>query len=156
MFCETVSLCMKLSERKHEKLYDAIFQESCNTLVALVASQYLASTKPAGSHTRFDVINKAFKSALEHHFKTVKSPMAYAGMLNISVPYLNECVKVITGSSVSHHIRNRIVLEAKRLIYHSDKSIKEIASELDGIKDFASPSEESIEKLVKQFNQNEL
>lgn len=82
--------------------------------------------------------------------------MAYAGMLNISVPYLNECVKVITGSSVSHYIRNRIVLEAKRLIYHSDKSIKEIASELDGIKDFASPSEESIEKLVKQFNQNEL
>jgi 2-polyprenyl-6-methoxyphenol hydroxylase-like FAD-dependent oxidoreductase len=27
---------------------------------------------------------------------------------------------------------------------------------LDGIKDFASPSKESIEKLVKQFNQNEL
>jgi AraC-like DNA-binding protein len=56
--------------------------------------------------------------------------MAYAGSLNISTPYLNECVKTTTGYSVSWHIQQRVVLEAKRLLYHSDKSIKEIAGEL--------------------------
>ncbi|KGO94678.1 AraC family transcriptional regulator [Flavobacterium subsaxonicum] len=127
---EMASVCMKLCERSHEKLYDAILRESCNTLVALVASQYLAFTKPTGNYSRFDVISKAFKSMLEHNFRTVKSPTAFAGLLNISVPYLNECIKATTGNSVSYHIQHRIVLEAKRLIYHSDKSIKEIAIEL--------------------------
>ena len=125
------SVCMKIYERKHEKLYDAILRESCNTLVALVASQYLAFTKPTGNYSRFDVISKAFKSTLENNFRAVKTPMAFAGLLNISVPYLNECIKATTGNSVSYHIQHRIVLEAKRLIYHSDKSIKEIAIELD-------------------------
>ena len=33
-------------------------------------------------------------------------------------------------------IKNRIILEAKRLLYHSDKSVKEIATEL-GYEDYA-------------------
>lgn len=56
--------------------------------------------------------------------------MAYAKSLNISTPYLNECVKTATGNSVSYHIQQRVILEAKRLLYHSNKSIKEIAGEL--------------------------
>ena len=56
--------------------------------------------------------------------------MVYAKCLNISTPYLNECVKRTTGYSVSYHIHQRVILEAKRLLYHSDKSVKEIAGEL--------------------------
>ncbi|GAA4317726.1 AraC family transcriptional regulator [Mucilaginibacter gynuensis] len=127
---ETASLCIKLAERKHEKLFDAILKESCNTLVALVISQYLAQAKTTDSFSRFEVITKAFKLALEHHFTTVKSPTAYAKQLNISTPYLNECVKNTTGHSVSYQIQQRVVLEAKRLLFHSNRSVKEIAVEL--------------------------
>lgn len=130
LISETASLCITLAERKHEKLYDAILKESCNTLVALVASQYLAKSKATDNHSRFEVIAKAFKSLLEHNFMKVKSPAAYADFLNISTPYLNECVKTSTGQSVSHHIQQRVILEAKRLLFHSGKSIKEIAGEL--------------------------
>lgn len=56
--------------------------------------------------------------------------MDYAENLNITTPYLNECVKSATGHPVSHHIQHRVILEAKRLLYHSNKSIKEIAGEL--------------------------
>ncbi len=124
---ETATLCMQLYERKHEKLYDAILKESCNTLVALVASQYLSQTKTANHPTRYEVVTKAFKRLLDHDFKTKKSPTAYAKCLNISTPYLNECVKSATGYPVSEHIQQRIILEAKRLLYHSNNSIKEIA-----------------------------
>lgn len=124
---ETAAMCIKHSERKHEKLYDFILKESCNTLVALVVSQYLSESKPTDNYSRFEVITKAFKLALERDFKTVKSPAEYARFLNISTPYLNECVKASTGHSVSHHIQQRVVLEAKRLLYHSNKSVKEIA-----------------------------
>jgi AraC-like DNA-binding protein len=39
-------------------------------------------------------------------------------------------VKAVTGKSVSTHIQLRVVLEAKRLLYHSGRSVKEIAGEL--------------------------
>jgi AraC family transcriptional regulator, transcriptional activator of pobA len=127
---ETVNLCMKIHNRKSEKLYHSLLNGSCNTLVGLVASQYLEQSKPMDKFSRFEVVYKAFKSALEHNFTTIKRPTEYAQKLNISTPYLNECVKNTTGYSVSNHIQQRIVLEAKRLLYHSDKSVKEIASEL--------------------------
>lgn len=127
---ETASICIKLSERREEKMYASILKESCNTLVALVISQYLAASRTTDKYSRFDVITKAFKTALELNFAAVKSPSAYAAILNISTPYLNECIKTATGYSVSYHIQQRIILEAKRLLYHSDKSIKEIAAEL--------------------------
>lgn len=127
---KTADLCIDFSERKTEKLYDSILKESCNTLVALVASQYLSQSKTTDSYSRFEVITKSFKSLLEDDFTTIKSPKAYAQCLNVSTPYLNECVKSATGNSVSYHIQQRVILEAKRLLYHSSKSVKEIAGDL--------------------------
>lgn len=132
---EAVSLCIKLSERKHEKLYRSLLKDSCNTLVGLIASQYLQKSKPADKLSRFEIVTKAFKSALERDFTTIKGPTEYAQKLNISTSYLNECVKNITGHSVSYHIQQRVILEAMRLLYHSDISVKEIATEL-GYEDY--------------------
>ena len=125
-----VSLCTKFSARKNDKLYHSILKDSGNALVALVISQYLEQSKSNGNLSRFEIVTKAFKELLEREFTTAKRPAEYARKLNISAPYLNECVKHRTGFSVSHHIRERIILEAKRLLYHSDKSVKEIAAEL--------------------------
>jgi len=127
---EMLSLCINLSERKDEKLYYSILKESCNTLVALVISQYLSLSKSTDQISRFTVITKAFKLSLEQNYIEIKSPAEYAKNLNISTAYLNECVKTTTGHPVSYHIQQRVILESKRLLYHSDKSIKEIASEL--------------------------
>jgi AraC family transcriptional activator of pobA len=126
----TVSLCINFSKRKTDKLYHSLLKDGCNALVALVISQYLASAKSTDTQPRFKLIANAFKSLLERNFINMKSPTAYAQKLNISTPYLNECVKNATGYSVSSHIQQRIILEAKRLLYHSDKSIKEISAEL--------------------------
>lgn len=127
---EAVSLCIKFSERKNEKLYHPLLKDSCNTLVALVASQYLGQSKPTDKLSRFEMVAKAFREMLEGHYTAIKRPAAYAQKLNISTPYLNECVKNATGYSVSCHIQQRVILEAKRLLYHSGKSVKEIATEL--------------------------
>ncbi len=127
---EMLSLCINFSERTDEKLYYSILKESCNTLVALVISQYLSLSKSTGQISRFTVITKAFKLSLEQNYIEIKSPAEYAKNLNISTAYLNECVKTTTGHPVSYHIQQRVILESQRLLYHSDKSIKEIASEL--------------------------
>ena len=121
---------MKFSERKNDKLYHGLLRDGCNVLVALVISQYLEQTKSIDKLSRFEIVTKAFRKTLEHNYIAEKRPVDYAQKLNISTPYLNECVKNTTGFSVSHHIQERIILEAKRLLYYSHKSVKEIASEL--------------------------
>ena len=132
---EAISLCVKVSERKNEKLYHSLLNGSCNTVIGLVISQYLIQSKSLDKLSRFEIVTKAFKELLERNFVTAKSPTEYAQQLHISSPYLNECVKNTTGHSVSHHIQQRVVLEAKRLLYYSDKPVKEIAMEL-GYEDY--------------------
>jgi AraC family transcriptional activator of pobA len=130
MISEAVSLYIKFSERKNDRLYHSLLKDSCNALVALVASQYLELAKSTGNPSRFELVTKAFKEVLERNYTIEKRPAAYAQKLNISAPYLNECVKNTTGYSVSHHIQQRVILEAKRLLFHSGRSVKEIAAEL--------------------------
>ena len=133
---ETFNLCMKLTERKTDKLYHVILKESCNTLVVLFASQFLSNASPTDQQDRFGLISKEFKATLEKNFKNIKAPGDYARLLNISTSYLNECVKTATGRPATAHIQQRVMLEAKRMLYHSGWSIKEIAVEL-GYEDFS-------------------
>jgi len=130
LIAEAVSLNLKLFERKKDKLYHSLLKDSCNALVALAASQYLDHAKSTSKPTRFEVVTKAFRKALEHNYTTARRPAEYAQKLNISAPYLNECLRNITGYSASHQIQQRIILEAKRLLSHSDIAVKEIAAQL--------------------------
>lgn len=132
---DAVSFCTMLSEQKNEKLYHSLLKGGCNTLIGLVISQYLVQSKSIDKPSRFEIVTRAFRDLLERNFISAKRPAEYALQLNISTNYLNECVKNATGHSVSHHIQQRVVLEAKRLLYHSNQSVKEIATEL-GYEDY--------------------
>jgi len=127
---QAFTLCANFYDRNEDKLYFLQLKDCCNTLIALIISLYLKQSKSTDKFSRFEKVEKAFAGLLEGNFTMLKRPADYAKKLNISVPYLNECVKNVTGFSVSHHIQQRLILEAKRLLYHSDKSIKEIATEL--------------------------
>ncbi|SEW44629.1 helix-turn-helix domain-containing protein [Chitinophaga arvensicola] len=73
-------------------------------------------------------ISQQFKRLVIENIRTVKSPSVYADRLNVSESYLNEVVKKVTGFPVSFWIQQEIVLEAKRLLYHGQMDIKEIAA----------------------------
>ncbi|WP_412469169.1 helix-turn-helix domain-containing protein [Pedobacter sp. KLB.chiD] len=130
IFLQMVSLSYTLSTELHGNLYHTALKESINTLAAFVTSLYQSQSNLNENQNRFDMIARAFRKELELRYKTVKRPALYADFLNISVSYLNECVKAATGQSLSSNIHQRVILEAKRLLYHSDKSVKEIANEL--------------------------
>jgi AraC-like DNA-binding protein len=51
----------------------------------------------------------------------------YARLLHVTPNYLNETVKLRTGYPAGYHVRQRIVLEAKKMIAYSDLCSKEIA-----------------------------
>ncbi len=127
---ETVALCLKFSELNRHRFHQATFRDGCNTLVSLAISQFFEYGKTEEMLSRFDVVTRNFKKLLEQQYITNKRPATYAEKLHLSIPYLNECVRNSTGYSVSQHIQQRIILEAKRLLVHSDRSVKEIATEL--------------------------
>ncbi|MEO8111862.1 MAG: helix-turn-helix transcriptional regulator [Ginsengibacter sp.] len=84
----------------------------------------------AVAQTRNNELVQKFMNQLDTNFKLKKMVSDYAGTLCVTPNYLNEIVKKITGYSAGYHIRQRIVLEAKRMALYSDNSMKEIAYEL--------------------------
>jgi len=127
---ESASLCMKCAVRIRNRLNTSLLRDTCNTLVALIISEYLENSKTTDKLSRSGIVARAFMQNLERHYTTIKRPAGYASQLNISTAYLNECLKNATGHSVSYHIQARVVLEAKRQLCHADMSIKEIAASL--------------------------
>ncbi len=79
---------------------------------------------------------KNFISLVEKKYMTCKLVKDYTSELAVTPNYLNEIVKRISGYSAGYHIRQRVVLEAKRRAAYSDVSMKEIAYHL-GFDDIA-------------------
>ncbi len=77
-----------------------------------------------------------FLKHVEKNFLLEKSTDFYTEKMHISLNILNNTVKERTGMSVKKFLIQRVLLEAKRLIAHSNKSVKEIAYELE----FLEPS----------------
>lgn len=73
---------------------------------------------------------KSFMELLDKNFKEKKMVAEYAGQLLVTPNYLNRIVKKNTGHSAGHHIRQRVVLEAKRMGRYSGAGMKEIAYDL--------------------------
>lgn len=73
---------------------------------------------------------KQFFALVEKHYTTKKMVTDYAEELAVTPNHLNEVVKKITGSPASHHIQQRIILEAKRQAVYSSVTMKEIAYQL--------------------------
>lgn len=70
------------------------------------------------------------KEAIEKDFKTKHSASDYADTLNISANALAKITKSYFNKTLTDLISERIIIEAKRELYLTNKSIKEIAFEL--------------------------
>ena len=133
--------CLELALRLYEQPVGSFSRQAVYPLLAsftaLFADVYSKQECiPADKASRTQTIMLAFKRLLLVEYKRLKSPGEYAAELHLSTSYLNEVVKETTGFNVSYWIQQQIVLEAKRLLYYSQSSVKEIAHEL-GYEDHA-------------------
>ena len=80
-------------------------------------------------------IAKKFHQLVKENFVILKKPGEYASKLNVTVSYLNDTVKSVTGFSSTWFIHHEIFREAQRLLFYTDKSVKEIAFQL-GYEDY--------------------
>ncbi|MCF0054779.1 helix-turn-helix domain-containing protein [Dyadobacter sp. CY356] len=104
------------------------FTDTCIGMIACAFDSVEDSTH--GSHLRTVVIARQFKRLLSQSYKTERMPSGYAGLMNISTSYLNEAVKLVTGFPASYWIRQQVVIEAKRVLFYTDCSVKQISAML--------------------------
>jgi AraC family transcriptional activator of pobA len=73
---------------------------------------------------------KKFQAKIDECYRELHEVKDYASLLHISAGYLSDVVKIQSGKPAIKHIHERIVLEARRLLFHTDNSLKEIAFDL--------------------------
>lgn len=75
-------------------------------------------------------IVQKLKDYIETNFKTLHAPKDYADLLHISPNALAKIVKTTYNKTLSSLISERIIIEAKRELYLTNKTVDEIASDL--------------------------
>jgi len=73
---------------------------------------------------------KSFQAKINECFRELHEVGDYASLLNISAGHLSDVVKMQSGKPAIKHIHERLVMEARRSLFHTSNSLKEIAFEL--------------------------
>lgn len=74
---------------------------------------------------------RSFQGLIQKHFRTIRLPKEYADLLYITPNHLNALVQDLLGKTAGDLIRDRVLLEAKRLLTNADMTITEIAYDLN-------------------------
>lgn len=78
-----------------------------------------------------DTILRNFQQLIEQNYANLKLPKQYAALLYITPNHLNALCNEFMGMSAGKMIRNRILLEAKRLLINLDLRVAEVAYQLN-------------------------
>lgn len=130
----------------HVKLFDGLLQlmteelnhtkdnSQANILQNLLHNFLLQAERIRRAQDYFTEIKKGadldyvmlFRDLLEEHYKKQKQVSYYAGQLLITEKRLNQATTKVLGKTPKEIIDDRIMLEAKRLLAHTNESIKEV------------------------------
>jgi AraC family transcriptional activator of pobA len=96
----------------------------------------LATRQSAGSsYTTAPTYNytllQNFRKLTDKNFANMRLPKDYAALLYITPNHLNALCNDMLGISAGELIRNRVILEAKRLLINLDMNVNQIAAKLN-------------------------
>lgn len=132
----------------HQKKVKSLFEEiigeaggndaSATDMIRLLMMQFFilvgrlsAPETPKGPASYNQILVRNFQKLIGENYTRLKLPKEYAEMLYITPNHLNAVCKDILRMSAGDVIRNRLLLEAKRLLTTQHLNINEIASVLN-------------------------
>jgi AraC family transcriptional activator of pobA len=125
---QTINLIAQ--EQKRADKNQTITQSLLHILLAQVQRCIdIETEKPISK--KYLILFKQFKTLLEKHFAENKTASFYAQRLHITAHHLNIITKEVAGKTASEVIRARSILEAKRLLTFTDKTVSEITEILN-------------------------
>ncbi|WP_342332847.1 helix-turn-helix domain-containing protein [Pedobacter sp. FW305-3-2-15-E-R2A2] len=118
---------MNTSDHVQNDMLIMLLKRLIITVTQLAKSAYLPD--PKMQNDRFNIIRK-FNLLVEGNFHNEHSVNFYAQQLNRSPKTLSNLFALFQQKTPIQIIQERIIIEAKRLLYYTDKSSKEITYEL--------------------------
>lgn len=87
---------------------------------------------PGGSvATAKMLVFKNFRKLIEQHYKSIRLPKQYAELLYVTPNHLNALCQDLVGKTAGELIRDRVLLEAKRLLTNANITAAEVAYDLN-------------------------
>ncbi|QTE21702.1 AraC family transcriptional regulator [Polaribacter cellanae] len=134
---EIPALNLKFKEIYNEYKQQKLLKEL--KIINLINSIYIDLTRTYTANVNFKkltspsylVILEKLENLINENFYTKKLPKFYANQLNISTKHLNRVVKKTINKTTNQLISERIILEAKRLIIHSENNLANISNTLN-------------------------
>ncbi|CAG9166351.1 MULTISPECIES: helix-turn-helix domain-containing protein [Cupriavidus] len=99
-------------------------------ILLVLASRLAAPGGNADASRRSLMLARRFKALLEQQFATVQEVADYASQLRVTERALNDATRRALGSTAAQLIRERVMLEAKRLLAHDELSVTAVAEGL--------------------------
>lgn len=100
------------------------------TVLLTYLSRLYTEQYPAKEVSAEHILLKNFQTKINECFRELHEVGDYASLLNISAGHFSEVVKMQSGKPAIKHIHDRLVMEARRLLFHTSNSLKEIAFDL--------------------------
>jgi AraC family transcriptional regulator, transcriptional activator of pobA len=116
--------------RGHERRKEEILNSYLNILLIKLANAYSQTHTPAFSSHLLQQIRQ-LETLIEEHYLEHKSVEEYADRMNLSVKQLYSICQTALNKSLGTLLHERMLLEARRLLVHTDLSISQIAAQLN-------------------------
>jgi AraC family transcriptional activator of pobA len=118
-------------EYRHNRLLRA--QKSCLDIAALyteLTRLYIIDEKPDNPGELYFATYRTLQGLIDTRYREFKSPQDYANLLMVSEKHLNFISKNTVNRTISQLINDRVLLEAKKMLVYSGKSISQISVHL--------------------------
>lgn len=106
--------------------WDDFLRNCLDILLILITRKSTSATTIKGTTTTVNHIRK-LQILIEEHFTKLKLPSEYAKLMNMTPKHLNALCKGALNKTFTDLIQERLLLEAKRYLVYTDKSIKQIS-----------------------------
>ena len=130
---ETLSTVWKMLEQEmtsNDGLQEEMLQMMLKRILILSLRMYKDQTElPHVGLKQIDIIRE-YNFLVEQHYKEKHSVADYAELLNKSPKTLSNLFKKIGSKSPSQYIKDRKMLEARRLLTYTEMTVSEIGFEL--------------------------
>lgn len=121
---------MKRENNHRQQFSDAVLKSYLQLFLALCSKEKSTQLDKEYSHQELQQDILQFQPLLETHFLSERSPVFYAEQLGFSPSAFSKKVKSQWGKTPTKLIQERVILEGKKLLHLTQKTIKEIAVDL--------------------------
>ncbi len=120
-----------------EKILEETAQQEYDMVRVLLLQLFLTVEKCCGKDgakiipQQKQLVLRNFQQLINKHYRNIKLPKEYAELLYITPNHLNALCQDLLGKTAGELIRDRILLEAKRMLTNAGMTVTQIARELN-------------------------